>query len=236
MRWKLLRRRLSLSAPRVSVRSSLPWPLRWALVALMLGFSAAIAMWAYQFGKNISGVDDGADAVVTQSRLELDQLRRERDSAVAVANTAESLLKAERVAQERLAQQVRQLQAENLSLQSDLALFERLVPAESDGRVKIRSVQAEIGGPGRLHYQVLAMQAGKNPREFVGRIEVTLIGTLDGKPWNFVPLSSAGALRMKQYARIEAVAEYPADAVLQTVQIRVLDDKGGVRAQHTAKL
>jgi len=236
MRWKLLRRRLSLSAPRVSVRSSLPWPLRWALVALMVGFSAAIAMWAYEFGKSISGVEDGAEAALAQSRDEIAQLRRERDSAVAVANTAESLLKAERVAQERLAQQLRQLQAENLSLQSDLALFERLVPAGSGGRVKIRRVQAEIGGPGRLHYQVLAMQAGKNPREFVGRIEVTLIGTLDGKPWNFVPLSSSGTLRMKQYARIEAVAEYPADAVLQTVQIRVLDDKGGVRAQHTAKL
>lgn len=236
MRWKLLRRRLSLSAPRVAVRSSLPWPLRWAVVALMLGFSAAIAMWAYEFGKSISGVDDGAAASLAQLRQDMDQLRRERDSATAVANTAESLLKAERAAQERLAQQVRQLQAENLSLQSDLALFERLVPAGSSGAVQIRSVQAEIGGPGRLRYQVLAMQAGKNPREFVGRIEVTLIGTLGGKPWNFVPLSSSDTLRMKQYARIEAVAEYPAEAVLKTVQIRVLDSKGGVRAQHTARL
>lgn len=236
MRWKLLRRRLSLSAPRVAVRSSLPWPLRWAVVALMLGFSAAIAMWAYEFGKSISGVDDGAAASLAQLRQDMDQLRRERDSAMAVANTAESLLKAERAAQERLAQQVRQLQAENLSLQSDLALFERLVPAGSSGAVQIRSVQAEIGGPGRLRYQVLAMQAGKNPREFVGRIEVTLIGTLGGKPWNFVPLSSSDTLRMKQYARIEAVAEYPAEAVLKTVQIRVLDSKGGVRAQHTARL
>ncbi len=236
MRWKLLRRRLSLSAPRVSVRSSLPWPLRWALVALMLGFSAAIAMWAYQFGKSLSGVDDGAQAAAAQSRLEADQLRRERDSALAVAHTAESLLKAERAAQERLAQQVRQLQADNLSLQSDLALFERLVPAGPGGRVQIRSVRADVSAPGRLHYQLLAMQAGKNPREFVGRIEVTLVGTLDGKPWNFVPLSSSGALRMKQYARIEAMADYPAEAVLKTVQIRVLDDKGGVRAQHTAKL
>ena len=29
MRWKLLRRRLSISAPRMIVRSHLPWPLRW---------------------------------------------------------------------------------------------------------------------------------------------------------------------------------------------------------------
>jgi len=234
MRWKLLRRRLSLSAPRVSVRSSLPWPLRWALVALMLGFSAAIAMWAYEFGSRISGVDDGAE--VARLQVELERVSRERDSALAVANTADSLVKAEHAAQERLARQVRQLQAENLTLQSDLALFERLLPAGSGGSVKIRGVQVDVEGPGRLHYQVLAMQAGKNPREFRGRLELTLIGTLDGKPWDFVPDSAPDSLRMKQYARMEAVVEYPAQVVLKTVQIRVLDTKGGVRAQHSARL
>ncbi len=234
MRWKLLKRRLSLSAPRVSVRSSLPWPLRWAAFALVLGFSAAIAMWAYEFGTRISGVDDGAE--VAALRAEIERLSRERDSALAVANTADSLLKAEHAAQERLAQQVRQLQSENLALQSDLALFERLVPAASGSSVKIRGVQVEVRAPGRLHYQVLAMQAGKNPREFRGRLELTLIGTRDGKAWNFVPHSAPDSLRMKQYARIEAVADYPSDAVLKTVQIRVLDSKGAVRAQHSAKL
>ena len=52
MRWKLLRRRMSISAPRVIVRSHLPWPLRWAVVALALGFSAALALWAFEFGKD----------------------------------------------------------------------------------------------------------------------------------------------------------------------------------------
>ena len=47
MRWKLLRRRLSVSAPRMIVRSRLPWPLRWAVAAVVLGFSAAIALWAF---------------------------------------------------------------------------------------------------------------------------------------------------------------------------------------------
>jgi hypothetical protein len=55
MRWKLLRRRLSVSAPRMIVRSHLPWPLRWAVVALMFGFSAALALWAFEFGKEIAG-------------------------------------------------------------------------------------------------------------------------------------------------------------------------------------
>ena len=33
MRWKLLRRRFTASAPRVTVRGHLPWPLRWLTAA-----------------------------------------------------------------------------------------------------------------------------------------------------------------------------------------------------------
>ena len=42
MRWRLIRRRLSISAQRMSVRSHLPWPVRWLLAALVLGFSGAL--------------------------------------------------------------------------------------------------------------------------------------------------------------------------------------------------
>ena len=39
------------------VRSRLPWPLRWAAVAVMCGFSAALALWAFEFGKQFAGLD-----------------------------------------------------------------------------------------------------------------------------------------------------------------------------------
>jgi hypothetical protein len=74
MRWKLLRRRLSVSAPRMIVRSHLPWPLRWAVVALTLGFSAALALWAFEFGKEIAGLDrQRTRAGDCQQRREPDQ-------------------------------------------------------------------------------------------------------------------------------------------------------------------
>src|SRR5213083_2727736 len=96
MRWKLMRRRLSVSAPRMIVRSHLPWPLRWAVAALMLGFSAALAMWAFEFGKDIAGLDRHAKEELTKLRLEVEQLRGEREKAISIANTAESLLKTEK--------------------------------------------------------------------------------------------------------------------------------------------
>jgi hypothetical protein len=55
VRWKLLRRRLSVSAPRMIVRSHLPWPLRWAVIALMFGFSAALSLWAFELGQDRIG-------------------------------------------------------------------------------------------------------------------------------------------------------------------------------------
>ena len=36
-------RRLTVSAPRMAVRSALPWPFRWAMLAIVAGFCAAIA-------------------------------------------------------------------------------------------------------------------------------------------------------------------------------------------------
>src|SRR5258706_1203229 len=150
MRWKLMRRRMSISAPRMIVRSHLPWPLRWALVALVLGFSAAIAMWAFEFGKDIAGLDRDAKAELAKLRVEVAQLQAERERTLSIANTAESLLKTERVAQERLAQQVKQIEAENMALKGDLGFFERLLPARVSEGISIRGLQAEAKAPGQL--------------------------------------------------------------------------------------
>lgn len=231
-----MRRRLSVSAPRMIVRSHLPWPLRWAVAALMLGFSAAIAMWAFEFGKDIAGLDRSAKAEVAKLRDELTLLQAERERSQSIANTADSLLKAERVAQARLAQQLKDIEAENLALKADLGFFERLLPTGASSTISIRGLQAEISEPGHIRFQLLVMQAGKRLPEFQGRYEITLIGTLEGKPWNLTPPEGTKPLQMRQYLRVEGMVDHPADAVVKTVQVKVLDTSGGVRATQTAKL
>jgi hypothetical protein len=233
MRWKLLRRRLSISAPRMIVRSRLPWPLRWAALAVMFGFSAAIALWAFEFGKEIAGLDRGDKEELLRVRQELVLLKQEHEAAKSVSNTAESLVKAERTAQEKLAQQLRQLESEKQALQADLGFFERLLPAADDGGLQLRGLQIDTAEAGRMRYQVLVMQSGKNAPDFKGRIELTASGQLDGKAWS-LPMQ-AGALAMKQYARVEGAVEVPAGAVIKAVQARVLDAKGVVQATRTVK-
>ena len=81
MKFRLIRRRLTISAPRMSVRSAMPWPLRWALAAIVFGFCAAIALWAFEFGKDIAGLERGAkeelaDLLGTRVQIKADAKRR----------------------------------------------------------------------------------------------------------------------------------------------------------------
>lgn len=217
------------------VRSHLPWPLRWAAAAVVLGFSAAIALWAFEFGKEIAGLDRGAKEELTKLRSEVERLRADVDRAQSVSNTADSLLRAERAAAERLAQQVRQLEAEKTVIAADLGFFERLLPAAGDG-LQLRGLMAEPVAPGQLRWQMLVMQSGKTAPEFRGRYELSLVGTLDGKPWVMPMPGGAQPLQLKQYARVEGLLEHPEGAVIKSVQARVIDAQGAIRATQAVKL
>ena len=169
-------------------------------------------------------------------RAEAAQLKTSRDKAQSLADMADSLLKTERAAQDKLAQQVRQLESENLALKADLGFFERLMPADGAGPLSIRSLQASVQAPGQLRYQLLVMQSGKSLAEFKGRYELTLGGTLDGKPWSFPTTPMGQPLVLARYARTEGLVEFPGAAVVKTVLVRVVDGGGAVRATHTIKL
>ena len=238
MRWKLFRRRLSISTPRVTVRRHLPWPLRWAAVAAMFGFSAAIALWAFQFGKDLAGLDKDAKLELERLRGEQAELRSDRDKAQAVANTAESLLKTERATEESLAAQLRQSESDRLELQADLGFFQQLIPQSGgvpDG-LSVRGFQADVQAPGHVRYQLLVMQGGKNIVPFTGRYELTLSGTLNGQPWTSPPAGANQPLQVKQYARVAGMIDCPAQAVVKTAQIKFTDASGAVRALQTLRL
>lgn len=217
------------------MRSHLPWPLRWAVLALAFGFSAALALWAFEFGKDIAGLERPAKEELTQLRAESIRLRDERERAQSIANTADSLLKTERATLDKLTQQLRQAEAEIMTLKADLGFFERLLPASGEA-LAVRGLQAELVQPGQMRYQLLLMQSGKSPAEFKGRYELLVTGTLDGKPWSLALPNGPQPISLRQYARVEGRLDHPADAVVKTVQVKVLDPGGAVRATQTVKL
>lgn len=223
MRFKLLRRRLTISAPRMKVRSAMPWPLQWAAAAVVLGFCGAISLWAFEKGKELAGVDHGAHEELAQLREDVVQLRAERERLQSLLNTSGSAMTVERAAQERLTAQIRTLESENRSLREDLGFFEKLTPVNGTEAVAIRGLQAEVVGGSQLKWQVLVIQPVKNAPEFRGRLELSLSGTQGGKPW-MMPLPNGGQpLQFRQYRRLEGMLDLPPEVVVKNVSARILE-------------
>lgn len=244
MKLRLLLRRLTVSAPRMAVRSALPWPFRWAMLAIVAGFCAAIGLWAFEFGKDIAGLDKGtkeqlqqALAQVDSLRAELAQVTQERNKAQAVADTADTVLTTEKVAQEKLLAQNRQLEADNQRLKDDLGFFEQLIPApvggQGAGMLAIRGLHAERLPTGELRWQVLVIQAARRPAAFSGQLEVTFAGVLQGKPWSTGLPAGAQSIDVGQYARLSGVLQVPVQAEVRNITAKVLSGKSTLAMQTT---
>ena len=229
MRLRLLIRRLTVSAPRVSVRSALPWPFRWIVLAIVFGFCAALSLWAFEFGKDIAGLDRDTKADLQHVRTELLGLRQElaalqaaRDKAQSVANTADTLLVAEKASFQKLTLLNQQLEASNRSLRDDLRFFEQLIPAVGGGGLAIRSLEAERLSDRELKWQVLLVQAMRNAVEIDGQLVMTFTGMQNGKPWTATLPTGGQAIKFKQYGRVEGVLELPAQVVLKSMTAKVM--------------
>ena len=242
MRFKLLRRRLTISAPRMAIRSAMPWPFRWAVVAIVLGFCAAIGLWAFEFGKGIAGLEKGSKEEMMRLRTELTDAREElakakldKDHAQSIANTADTLVTAEKASHESLLAQLKQLEVDNRTLRDDLGFFEKLIPSAGVDGLAIRSLQADFLSNGKLKWQVLVIQSGKNPPEFNGRLEVSFSGLLNGKPWIATLASDPPAVKVKQYGRMDGEFEVPAQVVVKGMSAKVMDGTV-VKATQSIKL
>jgi hypothetical protein len=220
----------------------MPWPVRWVVAAIVLGFCAAIGLWAFEFGKDIAGLDHDAKQELVKLRAEMDSMHVElakaqldRDKAQSISDTVGTLVTAGKASEDKLIDQVKQLQAENQSLRNDLGFFEKLIPSSGVEGVAIRGLQAELQNGKDLKWQVLVMQASKNALEFSGLLEMTFSGMLNGKPWTATLPSGTQTLKIKQYGRLEGTFEVPAQVQVKGVVAKVLEGNI-VRASQSLKL
>jgi hypothetical protein len=234
MRFRPFRRRLAHNTPRMSVRSTLAWPFRWLLGAVVIGFSGALALWAFEFGKDIAGLDRNAKQELGQLRGEMVVLREALGKSQLVSNTSDSLLTAERVAQEQIRLQLRQLEIENQTLRNDLGFFERLMSGTGSAALDIRGLQVERVAESKIRWQALMIQPTKNAPEFKGTLEITFTGTQDGQPWSTADTPMTRGVVIRGYLREEGLMEVPPSAVVKTVTARLLQG-GAVKSVHTVR-
>lgn len=241
MKLKLWLRNLSVSSPRVQVRTQLPWTLRLLLLlaAVAVGFGGMAAV--YKYARNVSG--PGRDDLLVELeslRAQLKRVTAESDRFAADAVQSENQLKVERATREQVSMQVKTLEEDNARLRGDLAFFESLLPAQTAARgVVIRSfrVQPE-SDDSRLRYRLLVQQSGRPERDFVGAVELKLNLQKDGRstvlqlPDAAQPDAGPAPLAFRHYQRIEGDFVVPAGATVRSVQVTITAG-GETKAQQT---
>ena len=242
MRLRLLLRRLTVSAPRMTVRSNLPWPVRWVVLAIVFGFCAAISLWAFELGKEIAGLDRGVKQELEKSRLltsaleaEVLELKRERDKAQSISNTAGTVMTSEKATQGKLIEQIKLLTADNQGLKDDLGFFEKLIPTTGTEQISIRGLQSEFRSSHEIKWQVLVIQTLKNSPEFSGRLEVRLLGFQNGKPWTSALPAGSQDFKIKQFGRFDGIFEIPPQVVIKEITAKVIEGSS-TKATQTIKI
>ena len=245
VKWKLFLRNLSVSAPRMTVRSRLPLTVRTLVGFVVLALAAAVGVGLYEYGRDFTGPGRKelvAELERTQSQLR--EMRAERDRFAATATALENQIKIERAAQEQLARQVGQLEADRNRMREDLAFFESLLPTRSGAQgVVIRSFRMQPDDPPtQMRYRLLVQQAGKPERDFVGTVQMQVNLVQGGRPVTLqlpdpaVPdMAKSLELSFRHYQRVEGAFALPAGAVARSVLVRILA-AGQTRTQQTFTL
>ena len=242
MKFRLWRRRMSVSSSRVKIKTQMPWTIRILAALLVIGLGGTAALWIYDKGRGLTGAyADDAREQLGQYKEQLESVITERDRFSSMANAAESQLNIEKSAQKQLVVQVKTLEAENTRLKEDLAFFESLLPnATGPQGIAIRRMKVDMLAPNQLRYRLLVMQGGGGQR-FVGSMQLAITTLHNGKNAMMIfpdeTLADQGKLKLnfKYYQRVEGVLTLPEGTAAEMVQARILE-KGQIRAQLSANL
>lgn len=240
-----LRSRFGISAPRVAVRTHIPWYWRALATISVLSISIALAGWIYDAGRKIAGFDvreTAQEMAILRDRVA--ELEQENSQIRALANAGESTAQIERTAQQQLAIQVKALEQENSRLKADLAFFENLASAEGkEAGFTINQLRVEPNGdPGKYRYRLLAVaQGGKKDREFRGSVQLVIFLQQGGKGAKMVlptqndPARQKFNINFKYFQRVEGAFQVPVGAQVVSVEARLVQD-GITRASQTLTL
>lgn len=242
VRLRRLRGRFGIAAPRVTVRTHVPWYWRALAIAVTGALAIALAGWIYNAGRRIAGYDSSETAqeigALTQRIAELESEVAELRAA---NNASESSLQIERTAQQQLTAQVQALESENNRLKEENAVFDRL--AQGGGRGNALTISRlrvfPDGAGGRYRYQFLVSQNGEQRgREFKGSVQVVVSLPADSPdgmmtfPRPNDPEAGRFAVVFKHFRSIDGAFAIPGGVKPKSVEIRVVQD-GAVRAAQT---
>ena len=229
-----IRRKFSISAPRLSVRAFVPWYVRWAIALTILLLIGLMVWWAYGFGLEQAGFKR------SQAEKELSELR---DRVVFLesenATQANQIAAYERQGQIEQATgievevQMKNLRDENSRLKEDLLFFDNLpLTGAREAELSIHRLMVEPDSlPGEYHCRMLLVQSvQQRGKMFQGSLQLVVNGEQDGRkvvlqfPQENVAQDVASyQLSFKYYQRVDKVIKLPVEMTLESVEVRVFE-------------
>lgn len=231
--WRRARQHFSIDAPRMAVRSRLPWPWRAVAAVGLLAVVAGMWWWGFDFGQIFGGFNrKEVEARTAALEAENAKLRDENAKLRARSIELDSELAIATGARDSLSKQARELLEENSQTKEELAFLQKLIADSSkQPGLAIQRLVVERERDDLWRYSLLLVRGGNPKDDFVGRValSVTLQPPAGARPTTLAlpdeqPESAAQLkLDFKYYQRVEGPIRVPAGSVVRAVTARVYD-------------
>lgn len=245
--WRRVRQQFGIAAPRMAVRTRLPWWGRGTLVLTLLALVAGMWWWGFDFGQIFGGFNrKEVEARLATLEADVERYRTEATKLRSRNATLESELAMSQGAQEALTRQVTEISGESAQVKEELAFLQKLVSDSSKGEgVTIQRMAMEPDGDDRWRYSLIVVRGGNPKDEFVGRVvlRATLAGDAPGMdaathtielPTDTPETASALKLKFKYYQRVEGQFRVPNGARVVSLVARAYESgQAAPRATRT---
>lgn len=235
-----LRSRFGITAPRLTVRTHVPWHWRAASVIIITAASLALAGWIYDAGRSIAGFKNSAMDTLKNRAADQEEELKELRAAV---SSASARLQIEQAAQEQFKKHAAELEEENVRLKEELAVFENMAQGRgAEGSLAISRLRVDSSGEGSYEYAMLVTrQQSKKDGEFRGQLQF-LLNIQEAGRGAMITLPAAGdpdaaryQVAFRNFHRLAGRFRIPEGAQLISVEARLVQD-GSVKATQRITL
>jgi hypothetical protein len=249
--WRNVRRSFGISAPRMAVRTHLPWWGRGVIIVTLVGIIAGMWWWGFDFGQIFGGFNrKEVEARLVSLETETTKLRTETAELRAKNSTLESELAMARGARDAQQKQSIELSAENAQLKEELVFLQKLVSDSSKQiGLQLQRFAVERDSDEMWRYNLLVVRGGSPKDEFEGGIvlQATLApvpgapagarGMVLTLPEDQPEIKPALSLKFKYYQRVEGRFRVPPGMRVTAVTARAFETgQSSARATRTLQL
>ena len=211
------------------MRPHIAWYLRWGMMLPFVFAAVGLIWFAYDSGLEFAGFHRSeAQRELEELHSRVAKLTDENVQLNSKVVLYQQQIQMELGRSQETAKQLKNLNEDNSRLQEDLSFFQDLTASRGkEGELSILRLALERDKiPGEYRVRMLLAQSGQRVKEFTGGYQLVATFVQNGrKTTQQFPSEQSGdsqfKLNFKYYQHLEQNIRFPADAQLQSVQVRL---------------